>query len=278
MVSNKLSTTLYADDTNFSIYHSDYNVMISSLNCELVKIHEWTLANRLTINTSKTEMLLFSNRIITQRDEEVTLDGDPVGWVDQARFLGVKIDNKVNFKMHISHVLDKIAKLGGILYKIKDNLPTNTRINYYNAFIMPHLEFNILHWGGTNASHLQPLVNVQKRIIRNIADEDYLAHTTPLFFKLKLLKIRDIYKYQAVIDTYIKIKEGQYKVFHGLQTRSNKLALPKFHRLAKTQQSVTFNGPTFWNNLPQEIRNIPTLSCFKVKLKEYYLNCYAQAP
>ena len=275
MVSDKLSTTLYADDTNFSITDSDYNTMISSLNSELVKVHEWTLANRLTINTSKTEMLLFSNhRSAITCDEVITLDGDRVGWVDYARFLGVRIDNKLNFKIHINHVLGKVAKHGGILFKIKANLPINTRINYYNAFILPYLDFNILHWGKTNASHLEPLEIVQKRIIRTIADEDYLAHTTPIFFRLKLLKIKDLHRFQAVVDTFCRIKEGQYSVSHDLQTRNNQLALPKFHSLTRTQQSVTFYGPTYWNELPAELRNISTLSNFKLKVKDFYLSRY----
>ena len=275
MVSNKLSTTLYADDTNFSIKDSDYDALISSLNCELTKVYEWTLANRLTINTSKTEMLLFTNRRVTTSDDEITLNGENVGWVDYARFLGVIIDNKVNFKTHITHVLNKISKHAGILFKLKANLPTFTRINYYNAFILPYLDFNILHWGGTNECHLEPLVIIQKRIIRTIADEDYLAHTTPLFFRLKLLKIKDLFRFQAVVDTYNKIKEGQYSVSHDIHTRNSQFALSKFHNLTRTQQSITFNGPTFWNSLPAELRNITILSNFKVKLKEFYLSQYA---
>ena len=55
-VSDKLSTTLFADDSNFSLTHQDYNSMIPIFNDELAKIHDWTVANRLTINTNKTEL------------------------------------------------------------------------------------------------------------------------------------------------------------------------------------------------------------------------------
>ena len=52
---------------------------------------------------------------------------------------------------------------------------------------------------------------IQKRIVRTIADADYLAHTPPLFKKFNLLKIVDLYKFQAVVDTHVKIQEGGYK-------------------------------------------------------------------
>ena len=61
-ISDKQSTTLYADDTNFSVSHDNYDTMVSILNVELEKIFDWTVANRLTINESKTELLLFTNR------------------------------------------------------------------------------------------------------------------------------------------------------------------------------------------------------------------------
>ena len=277
LVSNILSSTLYADDTNFSISHSDYDVMIPLLNSELEKIHDWTLANRLTINTTKTELLLFTNRKkITPNNTDVLLNGTPVGYVDHARFLGVTIDNKFNFKLHINDVVTKIAKHGGILYKIKPNLPLPARITYYNSFILPYLTFNILHWGKTNPTHLSRLITAQKRIIRTMADADYLASSTPLFYRLKLLKFDDLYKFHAIMDTHKKIASGQINVQrHDINTRNCQLALPKFHSLTRTQQSIAFNGPSLWNNLPASLREISSHSILKFKLKNYLLSTYA---
>ena len=274
LISDKFNTTLFADDTNFSLTHSDYHDMIPLLNNELEKIYDWTIANRLTINTTKTEALLFTNRHVSIDDQPLLLGGLPVNYVDNARFLGVTIDKQVSFKLHINDVVGKVSKHAGILYKIKNNLPLSARLAYYNSFVLPYLTYNILHWGGTNETHLKPLVIIQKRIIRTIADADYLAHTSPLFYKLKLLKLYDLYRFQVVVDTRSKIDKGYYRTLHDRSTRNNQLACPKFHRLVRTQQSVTFNGPTFWNYLPENIRKIKSLTIFKKKLKNYYLNQY----
>ena len=274
-VSDKLTTTLFADDTNFSLRHNDYNPMIPIINTELKKIHDWTISNRLTINSSKTEMIQFSNKVIPETNEQVILNGNRVGFVDSVKFLGVYLDNKVNFSVHVNHVLSKISKHAGILYKIKYNLTNSARIKYYNSFVLPYLNFNILHWGSTNENHLYPLKIIQKRIVRTIANAEFHAHTTPLFVRLKLLKLEDLYKFQAIVDTHVKIKSGLYGVAHGRDTRNSKLALPKFHRLSRTQQSVSFNGPTFWNDLPLNIREIQFLPKFKKRLKHYMINKYS---
>ena len=170
----------------------------------------------------------------------------------------------------------KISKHGGILYKIKNNLPLSARITYYNSFVLPYLNFNILHWGNTNETHLNALFLCQKRIIRTIADAGYLDSSTPLFYRLKILKLRDLYKFQAVLDTYKKLKNGHYQISHNLNTRHRQLALPKFHSLTRTRQSITCSGPNLWNTLPDSLRNIPSLSVFKLKLRAYYLSQYAE--
>ena len=128
---------------------------------------------------------------------------------------------------------------------------------------MPFLTYNIIHWGNTNGVHLEPLFITQKRIIRTIADAQYLDPSTALFFKLKILKLEDLFKFHAALDTYKKLKNGQYEITHNLDTRKSHLARPKYHRLSRTQQSITFSGPTIWNSLPQSIQNIPTLPLFK---------------
>ena len=126
----------------------------------------------------------------------------------------------------------------------------------------------------TNECHLNCLVTVQKRVIRTIADASFIAHSTPIFHQLKLLKLHDIYKFNAVVDTHLKIMNGNYHVLHNVNTRNRNLALPKFHRLARTQQSVSFNGPSYWNDLPLSIREKTNIAHFKRDLKAFYIDQY----
>ena len=200
--------------------------------------------------------------------------GNVLNFVDHAKFLGVTIDDKLTFKIHINNIVSKIAKQNGILRKIRHNLPLAARITYYNSHILPHLTYNLIHWGGTNKVHLKPLILVQKQIVRTMTDSGYLDHTEPLFFKLKLLKIEHLYEYYSILDTFQRLKNGEYFVSHGIITRNRTSAVPKFHRLEKTQQSITFSGPTLWNNLPTEIRNINSLNSLKTTLKDFFINKY----
>ena len=273
-ISNNMTSTLFADDTNFSMSHTDYDTMVNILNSDLTTIQDWTIANRLTINLSKTEMLLFTNRLTNRNDQQIMLGGGCVGFVESCKFLGIYIDEGLTFKTHINYVLGKISRSAGILYRIKNLLPLESRLKYYFSFIYPYISYNISIWGGTNLCNLYPLNIQHKRIIRLLSDAGYLDHTAPLFKKLKLLKLDDIYKLHILTHTYRAIKSGNYQTNHNLNTRYRHLATPTFQRLSRTQQSISFCGPVLWNSLPDTIKEIGTASLFKRHLKSYMISQY----
>ena len=95
-----------------------------------------------------------------------------------------------------------------------------------------------------------------------------------MFRKFNILKLQDLYKFQAVVDTHLKIQKGAYKIEHGINTRNSNLSKPKRHNLTRSKQSVATNGPNLWNSLPIEIRSIKSLPSFKKKLKSHYLSQY----
>ena len=92
--------------------------------------------------------------------------------------------------------------------------------------------------------------------------------------KLNLLKIVDLYKFQAVIDTHLKILKGGYKIEHSVNTRNRNLSKPKFHGKERTIQSIATSGPKLWNSLPQELRSIESITRFKRQLKTFYVSKY----
>ena len=149
------------------------------------------------------------------------------------------------------------------MYKIKRFLSRKTRIQFY-FFIYPY------------QTHLRNLVVQQKkkRVIRLIADSPYLAHTTPLFSNLKLLKFKDIFRYNASIYMFQNHLNDQFSVQHEIPTRSRSLAVRSFNRLTLSQHSISFTGPNTWNNLPTSIRGLPSISVFKSRLENYLLLQY----
>ena len=68
---SEFSTILFADDTTLTTSHQHYPTLINNINLELVKIRNWLINNRLSLNIDKTYMMVFTNR-----SQEVNNDGD----------------------------------------------------------------------------------------------------------------------------------------------------------------------------------------------------------
>ena len=277
LCSNILMPTLYADDTTFSIAHNDPEIAATLLNFELSKFHKWTIENRLSINFEKTEMMLFINRRTNIPELEVNFGGVDLQFTECATFLGLKLDDKLKFTDHIEHIVGKLSKNIGIFSKIKYKLPLKSRINYYYCFIYSYLTYNIIIWGKTYACHLEPLIVLQKRMIRLMKDAEFLSHTTPLFHELRILKFNDIYSYFTSIFMYKAIKIGLYCTEHTVNTRNRNDARPVNCNTTLRQQSLSYMGPKTWNKLPNEIRSIQKLSTFKNSLKKHFISCYEQS-
>ena len=131
-------------------------------------------------------------------------------------------------------------------------------------------------WGGTFTSHIKQFETLQKRCIRTITGSTFLAHTSPLFKKLKILKIRDVYNLKLALRAY-KIRstlEAQYSRTHTHNTRHHSLLLPHFERLTTTQNSLHYRLPTLWNTIPIEIKNSQTITQFKRLYKDHLLTKY----
>ena len=271
-ISNDFSTVLYADDTTISVRGSNFTDLVSSCNAKLDRFNNWCAANRLSINSSKTSYMVVSNR--TYSDISLSLNGSNLQLVDNCKFLGVIVDNRLKFDMHINKVCEKISKSLGVMYKLKNIVPSSTLISLYYALIYPHLNYCNLAWGNTYLCHLEKLFLLQKRAVRIVCNANYLAHTNPLFISTKILKIFDIYKLNLAVYIYKNSLQNSFPRRHLHDTRFRSNLLPVFQRLTSTQRSLNFSAPSFWNELPNEIKTCSSLNSLKFKVKEFLIAQY----
>ena len=269
-----MQTQLFADDTIVFKTGSDIDTLINSSNEELTKLNEWTRANKLTIHAGKTKLLVVSNRIPLHYNLSINILDNEISPSNCCKYLGVHLDNRLTFKDHIKYINGKISRHTGILYKIRNNLPMKTRLDYYYAYIYPFLAYNITIWGSTYPTHLQPLIIQQKRTIRTITNAGYRDHTNPLFRRLKLLKIQDIYHFHLGIYMFHARARGEYPTQTYIETRGSNDSRSRRHRLSTTQHAVSYAGPIFWNSLPPNLRAINSLIRFRKSLKEHLLSQY----
>ena len=160
---------------------------------------------------------------------------------------------------HINYVKGKVAKGIGILYKARRLLKEDTLLTLYYSFIYPYFHYCIEVWGNTYKSYLDSLVKLQKNAIRYITFSHYLAHTDPLFSKLKVLKLSEIYSYCVSLFMYKYQRKLLPTVFDDMficnrdvnfyvTRQSDELFVPAYKNLM-SKRSVRYNGTYIWNKV-----------------------------
>ena len=106
---------------------------------------------------------------------------------------------------------------------------------------------------------IKPLLRMQKKVIRLITFSDFDAHTSPLFFQLKLLKLQDHIKLQTLYFMHQFFIDKLPKIFdsffiktsdkHNVNTRfatRTTFYVPKI-RTNYVKFNIRYNGPISWN-------------------------------
>ena len=287
--SNNLLMYLFADDTTVFITSANYINLTVCMSTELTYLSEWLNANLLSLNIKKTSYIIFSGpRKIIPEDlsSSVVINNCPIKRVSQVKFLGIIIDEHLTWHPHILLVKNKIAKITGVIKRLKYTLPTNTLRTLYNALLLPHLNYGAIVWAGGYITPLLKILIIQKKVIRIIAGLHYLAHTSALFYNLNILNIFDLYKFQLAIFMYQYHKNVLPNVFknyftsnaviHNYQTRSRFNLHIELSKTNIRYFSVRLAGPRLWNEIDLVTRASVSIHSFKRAYKSKYLMMFDQ--
>ena len=206
---------------------------------------------------------------------DILVGGGALSEVTEVNFLGVKLDNKLKFDGHVKQVTGKLARVSGILKKLRPCAPANVLKTVYFSLAYPYLSYGIAAWGNCGKVATMKLEAAQ-RCLASIVTNSYGVHNRPSIMNFQSIKI-----YFSSIIMH-KILNGRYHSFlsgvisnlqvpHDHNTRfktSGNLVGPKC-RTTKSQQSFKNTAIKYWNSIPVRIRAIENPWKFKRTLKVY---------
>ena len=109
--------------------------------------------------------MVFTSKKCSKIDTlNVCIDGYDIDKVKHTKFLGVFIDENLNWKKHISYITNKVSKGLGIILKARSMLSLNALKTLYFSFIYPYFTYCNHVWGSASDTHLHPLVVLQKKV------------------------------------------------------------------------------------------------------------------
>ena len=263
---------LFADDTVLFIATKNLAFAITHLNEDLRSLSKWLKFKQLKLNVDKTKFMIIS-RSRTNENASVEIYGEIIERVGEIKYLGVIIDDKLKFDVHIDNVIKKIAKKYGILCRLKRELNTFSKIHLYKSIISPHIDFCTSILFLANETQISRLQRLQNKIMHLILRCNRFTSSTIMLDALQWLSVKQRIVFMTMVFIF-KVVNGLLPRYlcdrivrgnniHRYNTRNAEdVRTPNFITGA-SQNSLFFKGINVFNSMPRHIRRTTTLSEFK---------------
>lgn len=220
LVRMKAKYVAFADDTVLLYTHEDLNMLEKIVNDDLEIYYNWLLHNNLKMNTKKTVFMLFSKRGKRDQHVDVRINDQSINRVTDYRYLGLKIDNQLNYIEHINDIRKKLASLSGVLGRCGRFLSNKTKMMVYAAMVESHLRYMIPIWSAATKTAIQKIQVAQNRVLKRLHGYHWSYSTKLLYGGLRTLKVENIRKLEEVKLVH-RIVHNEIKTNIKLQTNSD---------------------------------------------------------
>lgn len=267
----------YADDTAL-VYTADNEEILQNLvNDDLQRYTNWLYYNKLKINVKKTKFMLFKQKNRFTNNISVKINDLPLEEVSHTKYLGLKIDNKLNWREHIQSLTNKIIQMIPIVYKCRTFLSKTTKYNVYNAFFLSHFRYLLPIWGSCCKTNFELVQTLQNRVLKVLFGYNYYTHTETLYTELNVPKLNKILQFEQINFIYKVINNNQRlntEVMlagnvHSHETRSQ----DNIYQIT-TRTNVGLNNPYVlaakaYSALPADIRAVENHNLFMKQIKTF---------
>lgn len=176
-ITDKCKIKMFADDTIIYWHDNDTKKLVEVLNEELKLVHDWLNENGLKLNIKKTKSMLISTTFnkVNKKEFKINIDNENIECVKMHKYLGIVLDEHLNFKDHMKYVVRKINKKVNYLGRIGQDLTKWCKRTIYKTIIEPHLTYCSSLLLILNESDIQNLQMVQNRALRIILSTNRYA-------------------------------------------------------------------------------------------------------
>ena len=278
--SKNLSFRIFADDTNMFFTSDNLLHLESIMNEELNSVFKYCNINKIPINFAKTTYMVISS---TRLRSYIHIPN--IAYKTQIMYLGIHIDQNLQWGPQTQHINNKLAKNIAIINKLRYFVDLHALKQLYYSFIYPYLSYATIAWGSACKTNFRRILTKQNKCVRSM----FFAHSrdsaTPYYNLLGILNFENVYKLKVALFTH-KILKGSTNIstiFHRSLTRASEIhtyntrfaTKLNFHRPKANNNYGTstfaFVSYQLWETIPTNIKRLPNTSfCNQYKL--YLLN------
>ena len=273
---------MYADDTILNAASKSTTELIFRLNEDLKNIKNWLLANKLSLNVTKTEYMFVSTDFRLSnlgKTLPITIGDKEIKRVKSTKYLGVYLDENLKWEEHIDNLCLRVSRSINGLKQARDFVSLDVLKTIYNSLIQPIFDYCDTVWGNVNKGLANRIQKLQNRAARIITSQSYDVRSSEILKSLEWdnlalrrekrlsLLMFDVVNQKApeyLRDLFILSSENSYK--SHLRDYSQKLVFNKVPKTEYCKGSFSYRGVKNWNSLPLDLRTSTSKTTFKNNL------------
>ena len=92
----------------------------------------------------------------------VSIGSNVIERTECTKFLGIYIDHRLNYNVHVMTLSKKLSQISGIMRRIANFMPPSVLRQVYFSLFQSVMDYGIVVWGGCGVTNRNRLIQVQK--------------------------------------------------------------------------------------------------------------------
>ena len=271
---------IFADDTNVFFHGASIEELIKTAKDILSNLNYWFAANKLTLNADKSSFTIFKSqrKKIDNIPNSINFLNYKIERTSSVRFLGLVLDENLNFDLHINEVCNKLKTLFHVFYSIRNFLSKENIKTIYYSLIYSRIKYGIAVYGQAGLTKMKRIQILQNRLLKVLAGKKNRYSTDKLHDDFELLKVADIANQEILtfVFNYFSgnlppVFQNYYVTFaelHNINTRNANNHIRYIdHNTNIAADSVKIKGAALWNRLSNATKNSLNTKIFRSAYK-----------
>ena len=201
---------ILADDAMIYSFGNDIKETEANLRSALDSLAPWYRANRLSINTNKSAVMLVGNHYqVHNTSIFINIHDVPLEQLNVTKYLGVLVDGSLSWENQCDNLCSRIAGKIAVLRRLRSFVKPNTLKLSYEKTIQPVMDYACSVWNNTKKGNIDKLQRAQNYAARIISvNFDYINTRSDLLRSLRWATVQKMCDYFTAVS--------MYKSVHGL--------------------------------------------------------------
>ena len=277
---------LYADDTCLVFQHKDVIEIETVLNKNFSSLCDWFIDNKLSIHfgEEKTKSILFSSKHKVKKCKPLNIHykNIKIKQYSKVTYLGCILDETLSGESMAIHLINKINSRLRFLYRQNRYLSFPLCRLLCNAMIQPFFDYACNAWyPNINKKLKTRLQAAQNKCIRFCLKlDDRFRLESREFERINWLPVQERISQCAVCNVYKFFSKHSPDYFEELFFPTEETAIRTCSSFQKLKiprrksniglKSLSYTGPSLWNNRNENLKRSSSINDFKHKIKEFY--------